>query len=79
MADTPFPRLSRASFEVVQTWLHRRGAAIEAALACPVLQDQKADFAELLIAEGVCCIVLNARLISTVPLASDLRVHRGLS
>ncbi|KIJ06134.1 hypothetical protein PAXINDRAFT_20664 [Paxillus involutus ATCC 200175] len=52
MADTPFPQLSRASFEVVQTWLHRRGAAIEAALACPVLQDQKADFAELLIAEG---------------------------
>ena len=79
MADTPFPRLSRASFEVVQTWLHRRGAAIEAALACPVLQDQKADFAELLITEGVCCIVLNARLISMVPLVSDLHIHHGLS
>ncbi|KIJ63241.1 hypothetical protein HYDPIDRAFT_29504 [Hydnomerulius pinastri MD-312] len=52
MADTPLPRLSRASFPVVQTWLHRRGAAIEAALTYPVLEDQKADFAELLVAEG---------------------------
>ncbi|KIJ63243.1 hypothetical protein HYDPIDRAFT_29506 [Hydnomerulius pinastri MD-312] len=44
--------LPLASFPVVQTWLHRRGAAIEAALAYPVLEDQKADFAELLAAEG---------------------------
>ncbi|KIJ07295.1 hypothetical protein PAXINDRAFT_19506 [Paxillus involutus ATCC 200175] len=52
MANTPFPRLSRVSFQVVQTWLHCHGAAIEVALTCPVLQDQKAYFAELLIAEG---------------------------
>ncbi|KIJ60692.1 hypothetical protein HYDPIDRAFT_32111 [Hydnomerulius pinastri MD-312] len=52
MADTPLLRLSRASFLVVQTWLHRWGAAIKVALAYPVLEDQKADFAELLAAEG---------------------------
>ncbi|KIK73947.1 hypothetical protein PAXRUDRAFT_20349 [Paxillus rubicundulus Ve08.2h10] len=52
MADTPFPRLSKSSFQVVQTWLHRRGAAIEVALACPVLESQKAEFAELLMVEG---------------------------
>ncbi|KAF8835136.1 hypothetical protein BDN67DRAFT_984826 [Paxillus ammoniavirescens] len=52
MADTPFPRLSKSSFQVVQTWLHRRSAAIEVALACPVLESQKAEFTELLMAEG---------------------------
>ncbi|KAF8833199.1 hypothetical protein BDN67DRAFT_986180, partial [Paxillus ammoniavirescens] len=38
--------------EFIQTWLHRRGAAIEAALACLVLESQKAKFVELLMAEG---------------------------
>ncbi|KIK77927.1 hypothetical protein PAXRUDRAFT_17178 [Paxillus rubicundulus Ve08.2h10] len=52
MANTPFPRLSKSSFQVIQTWLHCCGAAIEAALACPVLESQKAKFAELLMAEG---------------------------
>ncbi|KIK72939.1 hypothetical protein PAXRUDRAFT_85173, partial [Paxillus rubicundulus Ve08.2h10] len=54
MADIPFLRLSKSSFQVVQTWLHRCGAAIEVALACPVLESQKAEFMELLMAEGVC-------------------------
>ncbi|KAF8835178.1 hypothetical protein BDN67DRAFT_984791 [Paxillus ammoniavirescens] len=52
MADTPFPRLSKSLFQVVQTWLHHRGAAIEVALTCPVLESQKAEFTELLMAEG---------------------------
>ncbi|KIK81219.1 hypothetical protein PAXRUDRAFT_15356 [Paxillus rubicundulus Ve08.2h10] len=52
MADIPFPQLSKSSFQVVQTWLHRHGAAIEVALACPVLESQRAEFAELLMAEG---------------------------
>ncbi|KIK74979.1 hypothetical protein PAXRUDRAFT_19382 [Paxillus rubicundulus Ve08.2h10] len=52
MVDIPFPQLSKSSFQVIQTWLHRCGAAIEAALACPVLESQKAEFMELLMAEG---------------------------
>ncbi|KIK72061.1 hypothetical protein PAXRUDRAFT_100941, partial [Paxillus rubicundulus Ve08.2h10] len=48
----PFPQLSKSSFQVVQTWLHRHSAASMAALACPVLESQKAEFAELLMAEG---------------------------
>ncbi|KAF8837512.1 hypothetical protein BDN67DRAFT_1013830 [Paxillus ammoniavirescens] len=52
MADTPFLQLSKSSFQVIQTWLHRRGTAIEVALACLVLESQKAKFAELLMAEG---------------------------
>ncbi|KIJ60961.1 hypothetical protein HYDPIDRAFT_31833 [Hydnomerulius pinastri MD-312] len=75
MADTPLLQLSRASFPVVQTWLHCRGAAIEAALTYPVLEDQKADFVELLAAEGHQI----SAFIGTYPTAEKLSIDPSLA
>ncbi|KAF8833633.1 hypothetical protein BDN67DRAFT_985896 [Paxillus ammoniavirescens] len=75
MADTPFLRLSKSLFQVVQTWLHCRGAAIEAALACPVLESQKAKFAELLMAEG--CQI--STFIAAYPNSNNLSIDPSLA
>ncbi|KIJ65326.1 hypothetical protein HYDPIDRAFT_28037 [Hydnomerulius pinastri MD-312] len=82
MADTPLPQLSRASFLVVQTWLHRRGAAIKVALAYPVLEDQKADFAELLRQKGYVHFILNCQIsafIGAYPAAEKLSIDPSLA
>ncbi|KIK75564.1 hypothetical protein PAXRUDRAFT_172437, partial [Paxillus rubicundulus Ve08.2h10] len=65
--------LSKSLFQVIQTWLHHHGAAIEAALTCPVLESQKAKFAELLMAEGVCQHLIST-FIMTYPNSNNLSI-----
>ncbi|KIK80074.1 hypothetical protein PAXRUDRAFT_159627, partial [Paxillus rubicundulus Ve08.2h10] len=60
--------LSRALFQVFQTWLHRCGAAIEAALTCPVLENQKANF---LWKKGYCQI---STFITAYPTSNKLSI-----
>ncbi|KAF8835650.1 hypothetical protein BDN67DRAFT_1015363 [Paxillus ammoniavirescens] len=76
MADTPFLKLSKSLFQVVQTWLHHCGAAIEAALACPVLESQKAEFTELLMAEGAEKPKARPSDVSHVPLPATQQLWR---